>query len=291
MRIESPVQLQFEPVYAPPVDSALLQVVAEHERPERLTAAGLYPVRTVLLNGPPGVGKTLAARWVAEKLHQPLFVVDLGTIMSRFLGATGANLKRALAYARESSGVVLLDELDALAKRRDDASDVGELKRLVTVLLQELDDWPSGRLLFAATNHPALLDDAVWRRFEVRIDFPTPSESALSALLPRLVPADAHVPRLWSKALPLLYAGSSQSEFVRALQALRKAAVLDPDATPASLLERIVGERTTALSRDQAKRFALALSSDGTLSQRQIAQITHVSRDTLRRSGAGKQGA
>jgi hypothetical protein len=111
------------------------------------------------------LGDTLAARVLARTLGRPLLILDLAAVMSSFLGRTGGNLRHVLDYAKSIECVLLLDELDAIAKRRDDAGEIGELKRLVTVLIQEIDDWPSSGLLVAATNHPELLDPAIWRRF------------------------------------------------------------------------------------------------------------------------------
>jgi MoxR-like ATPase len=285
LRVVSTPQLPIEPEYAEPVRASLQSVVMEHQIPERLQRLGLTPTRTLLLSGPPGVGKTLAATWIARELGKPLLVLDLGTVMSRYLGATGANLKRAIAYALSTPGVLFLDELDALAKRRDDAADVGELKRLVTVLLQELDEWPAGRLLVAATNHPQLLDDAVWRRFEARVEFPRPDATELKALMASLTPADARLPTVWTESLPALLAGTSHSDFVRTLTQLRKSAVTEPDVPASLMLARVMHDRLTMLSRKEAKSIALALAKDGALSLRQIAQLTRVSRDTLRRAG------
>ena len=125
------------------------------------------------------LGKTLAARWIAKKLNRPLIVLDLWAVMSSFLGRTGNNIRNVLDYAKGLDCVLLLDEFDAIAKRRDDAVEIGELKRLVTVLLQEIDEWPSSGLLLAATNHPDLLDPAVWRRFELIVEFPMPTEAEI----------------------------------------------------------------------------------------------------------------
>jgi SpoVK/Ycf46/Vps4 family AAA+-type ATPase len=231
------------------------------------------------------VGKTLAATWLAQQLGKPLLILDLGTVMSRYLGATGANLKRAFGFALRKDGILLLDELDALAKRRDDSADVGELKRLVTVLLQELDDWPAGRLLIGATNHPQLLDNAVWRRFEARIDFPRPGATELRTLLATLTPPGAAVPEVWKAVLPAILSNTSQSEFVRTFYQLRKFAVLNPLVSPIDALTRVVRDRMKLIGRDDAKAIALWLAKEGTLSLRQISEFTHVSRDTMRRAG------
>ena len=179
LREEDPVVLITEPILDASTTASLQQITDEHRNSERLFELGLAPTRTALFVGAPGVGKTLAARWIARELGLPLLVLDLSSVMSSFLGRTGANVRRVLDYARSTPAVLLLDELDAVAKRRDDATEIGELKRLVTVLLQEIDSWPEGSLLLAATNHADLLDPAVWRRFEVVVNFELPNEEAL----------------------------------------------------------------------------------------------------------------
>ena len=130
---------------------------------------GLSPTRSAIFVGPPGVGKTLTARWLASQLGVPLYVLDLTAVMSSLLGRSGTNLRAALDFAKRSPCVLLLDEIDAIAKRRSDDTDIGELKRLVTVILQEVDEWPATGLLLAATNHAELIDPALWRRFDLVI--------------------------------------------------------------------------------------------------------------------------
>ena len=103
---------------------------------------------------------------LASRIGVPLVSIDLASVVSSFLGTSGRNIRVAFDYAKSGQCVLLLDEFDALAKRRDDDTDIGELKRIVNVVLLELDRWPDTSLLVAATNHPQLLDPAVGRRFD-----------------------------------------------------------------------------------------------------------------------------
>jgi len=175
--------LRTEPMLTAKLKEQVDQLLREHQSADRLMAAGFTPVRSVLLSGPPGVGKTMTAGWLAYKLGLPLLTLDLASVMSSYLGKTGANVRAVLSHAQEQPCVLLLDEFDAIAKRRDDDSDVGELKRLVTVILQTIDDWQPTSLLVAATNHSDLLDPAVWRRFDVTLQFDLPNHKQRTALL------------------------------------------------------------------------------------------------------------
>lgn len=178
-----PVLVDIEPVWSEKTDTQLNRFIVEWEMEERLRSEGLYPSRSILMGGPPGVGKTLAAKWIACKLDMPLLTLDLASVMSSYLGKTGNNVKSVLDYASSFPCVLLLDEFDAIAKKRDDATDVGELKRLVTVLLQSIDEWPTTSILIAATNHSELLDPAAWRRFDRVIDFEYPTQSLIEKYL------------------------------------------------------------------------------------------------------------
>ena len=166
-----PVVVERTPSWKENIKSTLDMVLLERSRAKELLQEGLLPTKSMLFVGPPGVGKTLTANWIAAELNLPLLTLDLATVMSSYLGKTGGNVRSALEYAQTFPCVLLLDEFDAIAKRRDDETDVGELKRLVTVLLQSIDDWRPGSLLIAATNHAELLDPAIWRRFDDVLDF------------------------------------------------------------------------------------------------------------------------
>lgn len=173
------------PLLAPDVESQLSAIANEHKHRERLESAGLEPTRTILLTGVPGVGKTMAARSLARRLGLPLLAIDLSALMSSYLGKTGQNLRDVFVAARAEPSVLLLDEFDAVAKRRDDPSDVGELKRIVNVLLIELETHAPAGLVVAATNHPELLDRAIWRRFERVVNLGLPTSDVRRALLTR----------------------------------------------------------------------------------------------------------
>jgi SpoVK/Ycf46/Vps4 family AAA+-type ATPase len=161
------------------------QLLQERNESACLLQEGFMPPRSLLLVGPPGTGKTMLARWIAHQLKLPLLSLDLATSISSFLGKTGFNLRRVLDYARGRPCVLLLDEFDAIAKRRDDSTELGELKRIVNVLLKELEDWPLQSVLIAATNHPDLLDPAIRRRFDLGFELPLPGERERRAILER----------------------------------------------------------------------------------------------------------
>ena len=126
----------------------------------------------LLFHGPPGCGKTSAAEALATEIGLPLVVVRIDAVVSSYLGETASNLHRIFDFVSEGSWVLLFDEFDALGKARDDPSEHGEVKRVITAFLQMLDAFRGPSLLIAATNHDHLLDPALWRRFDDVMEFP-----------------------------------------------------------------------------------------------------------------------
>jgi SpoVK/Ycf46/Vps4 family AAA+-type ATPase len=155
------------------------QLAEEHHRSDLLRSHNLEPRSRVLLTGPPGNGKTSLAEAIATEILAPLFVVRYEAVVGSFLGETAARLLRLFDFARTHRCVLFFDEFDTLAKERGDEHETGEVKRVVSSLLLQIDQLPSHVLVVTATNHPELLDRAVWRRFQVRLDLPRPSRQAI----------------------------------------------------------------------------------------------------------------
>lgn len=281
MRLEMPVSLPIEPVWAPAVAAELRSIIQERRSAPELAKAGLRPTHTVIFTGVPGVGKTLAARWLARELGLPLAVLNLGAVMSSFLGRTGANLRQVIGYASQQPCVLLLDELDAIAKRRDDNSDIGELKRLVTVLLQELDAWPSDALLIAATNHEQLIDPAVWRRFERRVVFPLPGADDQAELLSRLLGSSwTAVAGGTRAAIAMAATHLSPADLTQlALRTKREVIVSAAEFEPC-LIGNVSGT-VSSLPLSERRRIGLELKRMK-LGQREIYRLTGLARETIR---------
>lgn len=154
-----------------------------HKESNRLVEAGLELPYTLLLYGPPGCGKTILAEYIANQVGLPLVLARLDSLVSSFLGNTSKNIRYLFEYAKDHPCVLFLDEFDALAKLRDDIHELGELKRVVNSLLQNIDTLGAGNILIAATNHEHMLDPAVWRRFTFNIKIDLPDEDSRKNLI------------------------------------------------------------------------------------------------------------
>lgn len=260
------------------------QFVSERRGCQRLLEEGFLPPGSVLLTGVPGTGKTMLSRWLARQLELPFVTLDLATSISSFLGKTGFNLRRTLDYARSRPCVLLLDEFDAIAKRRDDSTEVGELKRIVNVLLKELEDWPLHSVLIAATNHPELLDRAIERRFDLLIELPLPGEAERIEIL-------RQSGRRFSDEFPggilLAVAGLLEGTSGSELDSLMSAAVRQHLASDhplvRSLIEEVQSRLGEQLKGPHVGQFVRSLQSEakGAFTVRELAELFGKSPSTI----------
>jgi SpoVK/Ycf46/Vps4 family AAA+-type ATPase len=167
----------------PLAKQSVLELIEEQQRADILRAHGLEPRNRILLVGPPGTGKTTLAEAIAEAVSVPLFVVRYEAMIGSYLGETASRLKRIIDYAKTTPCVLFFDEFDAIGKERGDIHETGEIKRVVSTLLMQIDELPSYALVAAATNHPELLDRAAWRRFQVRVQLHLPTQMELAKYL------------------------------------------------------------------------------------------------------------
>lgn len=151
------------------------ELVEEHHRSDLLASYGLEPRHRILFAGPPGNGKTTLAEAFASELMYPLIVVRYENIIGSYLGETASRLQKVFETARSRKCVIFLDEFETLGKERGDSRETGEIKRVVSSLLLQIDRLPSHTVVITASNHPELLDRAVWRRFQVKVQLPLPS--------------------------------------------------------------------------------------------------------------------
>lgn len=158
------------------------EIVREHRNKGRLASYGLRPRRRLLLAGPSGTGKTRTAEALAHALGVPIVKVKLSAVVSSYLGQTARHIERILEFGSRGSWVISFDEFDMLASGRED-TDHGEMRRVATVLLQQLETYASDNLVVATTNHADLLDSAIWRRFDEVLVYRNPTQKQIAHLL------------------------------------------------------------------------------------------------------------
>lgn len=154
--------------------ASLEELVKEYEQQALLKARGIHRRTKLILHGPPGCGKSMAARALANEMKLPLFVVRFDSVIGAYLGQTAIHLRQLFHFAEVNQCVLLFDEIDALGKRRGSLTDVGELDRVVIALMQELELSELQGFIVATSNLPATLDSALWRRFHLSVELPRP---------------------------------------------------------------------------------------------------------------------
>lgn len=203
----------------------LQHVLLEQRQRDTLARYGLQPARRLLLIGPPGTGKTSTARVVAGELGLPLFAIRLDTIITKFMGETAAKLRLIFDALAETRGIYLFDEVDALAGDRAAGNDVGEIRRVLNSFLQFLEEDVSESIVIAATNHPALLDNALFRRFDTVMEFELPDSANARAVISNCLAQFQTGSLAWKRVLEAA-ADLSHAEIVTASENAAKRTVL-----------------------------------------------------------------
>ncbi len=159
------------------------RIIHEYRQQDKLKKHGLFNRRKILLSGPPGTGKTMTARVLAHELRLPLHTIQVDKLVTKFMGETSAKLRQIFNLISETQGVYLFDEFDAIGGDRSLDNDVGEMRRVLNALLQFIEQDVSDSLIIGATNNPALLDRALFRRFDDVIHFEVPDENGCRRLI------------------------------------------------------------------------------------------------------------
>ena len=264
---------------------ALAQIIEEQKKAADLFSKGITPTNRILLCGPPGCGKTLTANAIAGEIGIPVAYVKLDGLVSSYLGQTGTNIRKIFEFVKGKRIMLFLDEFDAIAKKRDDAHELGELKRVVTTLLQNLDNMSGNVFLVAATNHHHLLDPAIWRRFETSILLELPSVQQREAIITKLIAetlSDYHVDK---KTLVILTEGMSGAQVRNLLQTLAKYCIMQGKKgkiTKEDIASIWIKQSTLLISEDSdAYTHALYKLSKSGVSMRVLAEITGIPKSTL----------
>lgn len=266
-------------------DEILSRFVDEAKHADSLSRAGLGSRFNLLLSGPPGTGKTFIAGHIASRLGLPFYVVRLDSVISSLLGDTAKNIRALFDFTNHGPGFLFIDEIDAVAKKRDDGRELGEIKRVVNALIQALDTLDERTVVVAATNHAHLLDPAIFRRFPYRIEAPLPDEGMRAALWGLYLYQDQ--PRPQTEPLAKISSGLSCSDIRElSLSARRTAFIhkrdLDICAVASAVLSSEEGRLRLPSSQEydaKSKRELTArLNARELLTMKQVGLLTGVTR-------------
>ncbi len=225
--LETTPRLRLDDLILPlPVAEQIKQLVEEQHRADLLRSHGVQPRHRILLSGPPGNGKTSVAEAIAENLAIQFFTVRYDALVGSYLGETNTRLAKLFDYARTVPCVLFFDEFDSIGKERGDNHETGEIKRVVSFLLMQIDQLPSYVVTVAATNHAELLDRAVWRRFQLRLSLPQPSKDALAIYLQRQFETWPEQPGLKPEVLASKLGHISYAEALEFCQTVRRQHIL-----------------------------------------------------------------
>lgn len=293
VRSEEPLRIP-DPILAPYTWDQISDFIKERALIPEFIEAGIVPPNSLLMSGQPGVGKTYIAHWISNKLNLPLVTLDLATSISSYLGRSGQNIRSIFEYAKEQPCILFLDELDAIAKRRDDAGDLGELKRLVNVLLKEIENYPTTGVIIAATNHPELLDKAIWRRFDRIIEIPMPETAERKKLLFRHL--ENYNESIGNNTIDYIASHSqavNAADICKLCEHIKRQMILNPNKNPKIIALAEFHKIKDYDNKTQKELICREIKKEfPNMSLRDISQITNIPLSTVSRYlSKGKEGA
>jgi SpoVK/Ycf46/Vps4 family AAA+-type ATPase len=263
----------------------LWQIILEQKKAENLLSKGVAPTNRLLFCGPPGCGKTLTANALAGEIGIPIAYVKLDGLVSSYLGQTGTNIRKIFEFVKNSRIMLFLDEFDAIAKKRDDAHELGELKRVVTTLLQNMDAMPANVFLVAATNHHHLLDTAIWRRFNMSILLELPDFKQREMIINRIMHETLKNYEVNMKTLIVLTEGMSGAQVCNFLQSLARFCIMQNknDIVSNEDIASVWLKQSTLLASEDSESYENALFelSKCGIPLRVLEEITSIPKSTL----------
>ncbi len=246
----------------------------------------------LLLYGPPGTGKTLLAGHIAASLRRPLYVARLDSLISSRLGETAKNIRGIFEFVPARNAVLFLDEMDAIAKLRDDRHELGELKRVVNTVLQGLDSLTDDVVTVGATNHPHLLDPAIWRRFPYKVELNLPDEDVRASMWEHFLFQGDAAHQTDARLLARVSGGLNGADIENVALASRRRAILsNREVDLAQILVAVSGSKAGSprlldgreMETADKKMLTRLLHEKGGIGQAEIGRIVGVSRQMVHR--------
>ena len=236
---QTPARRLDDMILSSDAEESIRELVSEQHRADLLRSYNLEPRNRVLLAGPPGNGKTTLAEAVADALSVSFVVVRYEAVIGSYLGETAQRINQVFEYARSRQCVLFLDEFDAIGKERGDVHETGEIKRVVSSLLLQIDALPSYVVVVTASNHPELLDRAVWRRFQIRLELAPPTQGQIEEWFRRFESRTGQSLGFSSRSLAQRLRGASFAEVEDfGTDVLRRVALDQPNGSAKPLVER-----------------------------------------------------
>jgi len=235
----------------------LKRIIKEQRHFSKIREHGLSPRRKILLVGPPGTGKTLTSTVLAGELGIPLFLVRLDALITKYMGETAAKLRQIFEAIASSRGIYFFDEFDAIGSQRGLANDVGEIRRVLNSFLQMIEQDQSNSIIIAATNHPEILDYALFRRFDDVLQYGFPNPEQITALLKAKLSAFAAKDFGW-KSLAEVALGLSHAEIAKAAEeAMKDALIHDREMLSEKDIRHTLGERQAIVGKMTSQKSNL----------------------------------